>query len=39
MTINGQNFKAGDALGFEATEESKLSIGDSGAEFLIIEVA
>lgn len=39
MSVNGRPFKAGDALGFEATEESKLSIGDSGVEFLIIEVA
>lgn len=39
MSINGQNYNAGDAVGFDAGEESHLSIAKIGAEFLMIEVA
>lgn len=39
LTLNGQSYKAGDAIAFNAGEESKINVGDAGAEFLIIEVA
>lgn len=38
MTINGETYKSGDAVGFEAREESRLQLGANGAEFLLIEV-
>jgi redox-sensitive bicupin YhaK (pirin superfamily) len=39
MTVNGLSYTAGDAVGFNASEALKITIGDAGAEFLIIEVA
>ncbi len=39
LTINGSSYKSGDALGFDLKEESKITVGSNGAEFLIIEVA
>lgn len=39
LTINDQNFSNGDAAGFISSEEIKIEIATSGAEFLIIEVA
>jgi redox-sensitive bicupin YhaK (pirin superfamily) len=38
ITVNSQSYKAGDAIAFDAAEESKINVSDSGAEFLIIEV-
>lgn len=39
LTINGSHYEAGDALGFNNSEEAKLETGPNGSEFLIIEVA
>lgn len=39
MSVNGKSYNAGDAIAFNAAEECKIDIGDTGAEFLIIEVA
>ena len=39
LLVNEQNFKAGDAFAFSNKEEIQIEIKDSGAEFLIIEVA
>lgn len=39
LTINDQKFDNGDAVAFIRSEEIKIEIAKSGAEFLIIEVA
>jgi redox-sensitive bicupin YhaK (pirin superfamily) len=39
LVVNGNIFKAGDAVAYSASEEIKIEVQNSGAEFLIIEVA
>ncbi|MBC7541040.1 MAG: pirin family protein [Bacteriovorax sp.] len=39
LAVNGNTFKAGDAVAYSASEEIKIEVQNSGAEFLIIEVA
>ncbi|MFA6235883.1 MAG: pirin family protein [Bacteriovorax sp.] len=39
ISINQNAYTAGDAVAFGASEESKIDVGATGAEFLIIEVA
>ena len=39
LLVNGKNFRPGDAFAYSNKEEIQIEINDSGAEFLIIEVA
>jgi redox-sensitive bicupin YhaK (pirin superfamily) len=39
LNVNGNSYAAGDAVAFNANEESKIDVEEHGSEFLIIEVA
>lgn len=39
LNVAGVNYSEGDAIAFDAGEETKIELGNTGAEFLIIEVA